>query len=157
MGLVLAGLGGFSFVTLASTALQLHSSSTYRGRVMALWVFVYIGTTPIGSVLTGWIADVGGARVALLVGAGSCLVASGFASRITTPPTPLDDHLGSSGLRSACEYSEEGPGWLPWSPALSPKIRVEYCAAGCRETPVVTTNHGATEVQWHGNGSIPSR
>ncbi|MGC2169643.1 MAG: MFS transporter [Acidimicrobiales bacterium] len=90
-GLVLAGLSGFSFVTLSSTALQLHSSSTYRGRVMALWIFVYIGTTPIGSVLTGWIADVGGARAALLVGAGSCLVASGLASRVKTPPTPLDD------------------------------------------------------------------
>ncbi len=91
VGLVLAGLSGFAFVTLSSTALQLHSSSTFRGRVMALWIFVYIGTTPIGSVLTGWIADVGGARVALLVGAGSCLVAAGFASRVTTPPTPLDD------------------------------------------------------------------
>ncbi len=91
VGLVLAGLSGFSFVTLSSTALQLHSSSTYRGLVMALWIFVYIGTTPIGSVLTGWIADVGGARVALLVGAASCLVAAAFASRVKSPPTPLDD------------------------------------------------------------------
>jgi MFS family permease len=89
--LVLSGLAGFAFVTLASTSLQLHSSSAFRGRVMSLWIFVYIGTTPIGSVLTGWIADVGGARTALLVGAGSCLVASAFASRMRTPPTEIDD------------------------------------------------------------------
>jgi MFS family permease len=91
LALAISGLTGFSFVTMASTALQLHSSSAFRGRVMSLWIFVYIGTTPIGSVLTGWIADVGGARVALLVGAGSCLVASGFASRVRTPPTEIDD------------------------------------------------------------------
>jgi MFS family permease len=91
LALALSGLAGFSFVTLASTTLQLHSSSAFRGRVMSLWIFVYIGTTPIGSVLTGWIADVGGARSALLVGAGSCLVASAFASRVRTPPTEIND------------------------------------------------------------------
>jgi MFS family permease len=91
VALVISGLAGFSFVTLASTSLQLHSASAFRGRVMALWIFVYIGTTPIGSVLTGWIADVGGSRSALLVGAGSCLVASALASRVRTPPTEIDD------------------------------------------------------------------
>jgi len=55
---------------------------------MALWVFVYIGTTPIGSILSGWIINAGGPRLALLVGAGSCLVAAGFAARVRTPPDP---------------------------------------------------------------------
>jgi MFS family permease len=91
IALVISGVAGFSFVTFASTSLQLHSSSAFRGRVMALWIFVYIGTTPIGSVLSGWIADVGGARSALLVGAGSCVVASAIASRIRTPPTEIND------------------------------------------------------------------
>ena len=49
----------FCFVTLASTTLQLHSSAAFRARIMALWVFVYLGTTPIGSVLTGWIISAG--------------------------------------------------------------------------------------------------
>jgi MFS family permease len=92
--LVLTGAAAFSFVTLASTTLQLHSSAAYRGRIMALWVFVYIGTTPIGSILTGWITAAGGPRTALLVGAGSCLVAAGIALWVHTPPNPdeaLDD------------------------------------------------------------------
>lgn len=55
VALVLTGAAAFSFVTLASTTLQLHSSRDYRGRIVALWVFVYLGTTPIGSVITGWI------------------------------------------------------------------------------------------------------
>ena len=88
IGLVLTGAAAFSFVTLASTTLQLHSSAAYRGRIMALWVFVYIGTTPIGSVLTGWITATGGPRAALVVGAGACLVAAGIAARVHTPPNP---------------------------------------------------------------------
>ena len=84
----LTGAAAFSFVTLASTTLQLHSSAAYRGRVMALWVFVYIGTTPIGSILSGWIISASGPRAALLVGAGSCLVAAGIGARVHTPPNP---------------------------------------------------------------------
>jgi predicted MFS family arabinose efflux permease len=38
--LVITGAAAFSFVTLASTTLQLHSSAAYRGRIMALWIFV---------------------------------------------------------------------------------------------------------------------
>jgi MFS family permease len=97
VALVLTGAAAFSFVTLASTTLQLHSSASYRGRVMALWVFVYLGTTPIGSILSGWIISAGGPRAALLVGAGSCLVAAGIAARVHTPPDPdaaLTDLLG---------------------------------------------------------------
>ncbi|MFC3962032.1 MFS transporter [Nocardia jiangsuensis] len=89
--LMATGIAAFCFVTLASTALQLHSDPAYRGRIMALWVFVYLGTTPIGSPLTGWICDAAGPRVALLVGAAACLVAAGIAARVRTPPRPDDD------------------------------------------------------------------
>jgi MFS family permease len=88
IALALTGAAAFSFVTLASTTLQLHSSPDYRGRIMALWVFVYLGTTPVGSVITGWITAVGGPRVALLVGSGSCLIAAAIAAKVRTPPNP---------------------------------------------------------------------
>jgi MFS family permease len=88
VALVLTGAAAFSFVTLCSTTLQLHSSTSFRGRIMALWVFVYIGTTPLGSILTGWITGAGGPRAALLVGSGSCLLAAAIASRVHTPPDP---------------------------------------------------------------------
>jgi MFS family permease len=86
--LVLTGVTAFFFVTMCSTTLQLHSSAAFRGRVMALWVFVYIGTTPIGSLLAGWITSAGGARVALLVGSGACVVAAVIAAFVHTPPNP---------------------------------------------------------------------
>ncbi|MET8428417.1 MFS transporter [Nocardia sp. NPDC004860] len=86
--LIATGFAGFSFVTMASTALQLHADPSYRGRIMALWVFVFLGTTPIGSLITGWIIDASGPRAALLVGALSCLVAAAIAGRVRTPPHP---------------------------------------------------------------------
>jgi MFS family permease len=85
---LLTGLTAFSFVTMASTTLQLHSAPEYRGRIMALWVFVYIGTTPIGSIITGAITSAGGTRAALLTGAAACLVAAGIAALVRTPPHP---------------------------------------------------------------------
>ncbi len=84
--LLATGAAAFSFVTLCSTTLQLHSSPDYRGRIMALWVYVYIGTTPVGSVITGAIISAGGARAALLTGAAACLAAAAIASRVHTPP-----------------------------------------------------------------------
>jgi MFS family permease len=86
--LLVMGATAFCFVTLCSTTLQLHSSSAFRGRIMALWVFVYLGTTPIGSILTGWIISAGGPRAALLVGSGACLAAAVLAAFVRTPPHP---------------------------------------------------------------------
>ena len=86
--LVVTGATAFAYVTLSSTTLQLHSAPAYRGRIMALWVFVYIGTTPVGSVLSGWICSVASPRVALLVGAGACAVVASIAARVHTPPNP---------------------------------------------------------------------
>jgi len=86
--LLVMGATAFCFVTLCSTTLQLHSSSAFRGRIMALWVFVYLGTTPIGSILTGWIIAAGGPRAALLVGSGACVAAAVLAAFVHTPPHP---------------------------------------------------------------------
>jgi predicted MFS family arabinose efflux permease len=84
--LAATGAAAFSFVTLCSTTLQLHSSSDYRGRIMALWVYVYIGTTPVGNIITGAIISAAGVRAALLTGAAACLVAAAIAARVHTPP-----------------------------------------------------------------------
>nr|WP_081635541.1 MFS transporter [Nocardia sp. BMG111209] len=90
IALAVTGCAAFGFVTLASTALQLHADPAYRGRIMALWVFVFLGTTPIGSILTGWIIDTSGPRAALLTGAAACLIAAAVAARVHTPPHPDD-------------------------------------------------------------------
>jgi MFS family permease len=48
---------GFFSVFLAQSAnqrVQMGVDATYRGRVMALYVLVFLGTTPIGASLAGW-------------------------------------------------------------------------------------------------------
>ena len=47
---------------------------------------VVIGTTPVGSIITGAIISAAGARAALLTGAAACLVAAAIAARVRTPP-----------------------------------------------------------------------
>jgi MFS family permease len=84
--LLLTGVAAFAFVTMSSTTLQLHAAPEYRGRIMALFSLVYLGTTPIGSPLTGWIVSTSGVRTALLVGAAACLVAGIGAAFVRTPP-----------------------------------------------------------------------
>jgi MFS family permease len=81
--LVLAPLGAAS-VTLAASvnsALQLASDPTMRGRVMALYSIVFLGTTPIGAPLAGWLSELLDPRAALVMAGLSALVA-GLLARV---------------------------------------------------------------------------
>jgi tetrahydromethanopterin S-methyltransferase subunit C len=46
-----------------------------RGRVLALQAIVFLGSTPIGGPILGWICDALGARAGLLIGGLSCFAA----------------------------------------------------------------------------------
>ena len=74
--LVPMGAAGIAFIALANSLLQLHSSGQMRGRVMALWAIVFLGSTPIGAPLTGLVAEHLGARAALGMGAVAALLAA---------------------------------------------------------------------------------
>ncbi len=75
---VLVPLGAVSvtFAAGVNSALQLAVTPEMRGRVMALYSIVFLGSTPIGGPLAGWLAETWSPRVALLVGAGGALVAA---------------------------------------------------------------------------------
>jgi hypothetical protein len=83
-----ASQGHFSFATLTSTTLQLHSSPAYWGQADGAVRVRLLGTTLIGSALTGWISSAAGPRGALLTGAAACLLAGAIAVLIRTPPNP---------------------------------------------------------------------
>ena len=55
--------------------------SGMRGRVMALYAIAFLGTTPIGGPLVGWIAQVANPRVALAVGGGHVAASISLAMR----------------------------------------------------------------------------
>jgi MFS family permease len=75
IALALVGFASVSFLSMANSTLQLDTDPQMRGRVMALWAVAFMGSTPIGGPLIGWITSVAGARVGLGVGATSCLLA----------------------------------------------------------------------------------
>ncbi|MGE9292048.1 MAG: MFS transporter [Puniceicoccales bacterium] len=73
--LVLIGLSAQMFTTTTNSAVQLSTDPAMRGRVIAILMAIFLGGSPIGGPIVGWVADRYGARWALLVGAASALAA----------------------------------------------------------------------------------
>ena len=73
--MVAIGFANIVFNTLARTVLQLGSNPSMHGRVLALHGLVFLGSTPFGGPLLGWICELFGARAGLLVAGGTALVA----------------------------------------------------------------------------------
>jgi predicted MFS family arabinose efflux permease len=59
-----------------NTLLQLNSDPAFRGRVMALYVTVFVGTTPIGGPIIGFVAEHLGPRVGMAIGGVSTVAAA---------------------------------------------------------------------------------
>jgi MFS family permease len=66
--LVFVGYGSITFNSLAKTTLQLAAKPEMRGRVMALWALAWLGSTPIGGPIVGWVGQAAGARWSLVIG-----------------------------------------------------------------------------------------
>jgi MFS family permease len=80
VGLVPMGVLSMTFIATANSTLQLTTRSEMRGRVMALYALVFLGSTPIGGPIIGWISQEWGARAGLLVGGVLSLLAAGAAA-----------------------------------------------------------------------------
>jgi MFS family permease len=68
--LVMLPLGAASivFFVTANSTLQLTARPEMRGRVMALYGIVFLGTTPITSPIAGWVGEHLGPRVGFAAG-----------------------------------------------------------------------------------------
>jgi MFS family permease len=73
--LIPVGLTALTVLTTANSMVQLSVDPAMRGRVMALYMAVFMGGTPLGSPLIGWIGSAWGPRWTILVGS----VATGLA------------------------------------------------------------------------------
>jgi MFS family permease len=74
VALVPLGAASVTFAAGVNSSLQLASDPAMRGRVMALYSVVFLGSTPIGAPIVGWIAETAGPRAGLLVGGLAALV-----------------------------------------------------------------------------------
>jgi MFS family permease len=81
------GLSVVLYTTAANSATQLGTDPRMRGRVMGVYMLVFLGGAPIGSPLIGWIAEQFGPRMSLisggLVSAIAAIVAGVVLSRAT--------------------------------------------------------------------------
>jgi MFS family permease len=69
---------GFTIVTLLTTAngyVQTTTDPALRGRVLALYMAVIMGSTPVGAPIAGWVADAFGPRTAIMLGGVAGLLA----------------------------------------------------------------------------------
>ncbi len=73
---MLAGTGAASvmFAAGVNSSLQLAAAPSMRGRVMALYSVVFLGSTPIGAPIAGWLSGVAGPRAGLVLGGVAALV-----------------------------------------------------------------------------------
>jgi MFS family permease len=87
--LLLVGAASVWFLSVGNATLQITSQPQMRGRVMALWAVAFLGTTPIGGPLIGWVAEHASPRWALGVGAATALAAAALgASVLRGAPAP---------------------------------------------------------------------
>jgi MFS family permease len=89
LALVPLGAVSVTFAAGINSSLQLAVEPSMRGRVMALYSVVFLGSTPIGAPLVGWIAEVAGPRAGLVVGALAALLAAAGGAAAYARFTPV--------------------------------------------------------------------
>src|SRR5215211_2917196 len=72
--LVCVGAASAAFAATTNALLQLGAAPHLRGRVMSMFSVVYLGSTPLGGPIVGWVAEHSGARAGFAVGAVATLL-----------------------------------------------------------------------------------
>lgn len=75
--MVIVGVFSIKFMTLGNTTLQLESAPEMRSRVMSLWTIAFLGSTPIGGPIIGWVSEHTNPRMGLAV-SGFAAIAAGL-------------------------------------------------------------------------------
>jgi len=68
------GLSALTMITAANATMQLSVAPELRGRVMALYMMIFMGGTPLGAPIVGWVGETFGARWTLIGGGGVTIV-----------------------------------------------------------------------------------
>jgi len=72
------GASSMAFLATMNSTLQLTSADPMRGRVMALYFVLFIGSTPIGAPIVGWVAETFDPRGALVLGGTATILACAY-------------------------------------------------------------------------------
>ena len=77
LSLILVGFAAITLMTTANGVVQTRTAPAVRGRVMAIYFAIFMGGTPLGAPIVGWVANQLGPRWALGVAALSGFAAAG--------------------------------------------------------------------------------
>jgi MFS family permease len=81
--LIPTGIALIMVNTAANASVQLATSPEMRGRVMGIYILVFTGGAPIGAPLVGWLSELGGPRVGVMLSGLLVLVGTGVAVLLT--------------------------------------------------------------------------
>ena len=104
--LVVVGFFSVYFTSLGNITLQLESEPEMRGRVMALWAVAFLGSTPIGGPIIGWIGEYAGPRWALAVGGFAAVFAAFVGARNLRKQRQADLEIQKSHMETAEESAK---------------------------------------------------
>jgi len=101
--LVALGAVGVSFIALGNSTIQLTAAPEMRGRVMGIWAVAFLGTTPFGAPVMGWIGEQVGPRWALGLGGLTVLAVAAFSvrslSRVDRATAAIDPDAGAAAAK----------------------------------------------------------
>ncbi|HEX3899191.1 MAG TPA: MFS transporter [Mycobacteriales bacterium] len=94
VALAAVGAASVTFLSKGNTTLQLAAEPQMRGRVMALWAVAFLGSTPIGGPIAGYVSQHVGSRWGLALGAFACAIAAILGAsvlrRVRRPAAPVE-------------------------------------------------------------------
>ena len=108
---VVMGFTSIAFMTTSTAIVQLRADPQMRGRVLALQAMVFLGSTPIGGPIMGYVCQHWGARYGLLIGAIATIGAAmyGLATVRTAKALEISDAVAAEALVEAARSTGEGP------------------------------------------------
>lgn len=74
------GFFALTMITSANATIQVTTEPRFRGRVMALYTMLFLGSTPVGSLLAGYVAQAWGPRWPLIIGGVASVLVSALAA-----------------------------------------------------------------------------
>jgi MFS family permease len=106
--LILSGFTMMLQFTATNTLIQSMVPDQLRGRVMSLYAMMFLGMSPIGSLLAGWAADRIGAPATVAIGGlASCLGGIAFLRKWPAMRGPARELVAAQGMMAPAPQPEE--------------------------------------------------
>lgn len=114
--LVVAGVLTITVTTTANSITQVTADARLRGRVMSVYMMVFLGGTPIGAPTVGWIAEHLGVRWSLVLGGLVSVTVAVAAAMVFRPAARKVVHVGHAARAEKTVLVEPAPAVTPSLP-----------------------------------------